>query len=51
MRRAELEAMTGDFRQVTLHVRESDLAVGKHKDIGRWREVIVGDKIWQKLAR
>lgn len=49
--RTELEQMEGDFHQVTLHVKQSDLALGKHKKIGRWREVIVGDKIWEKLGR
>lgn len=47
----ELEELPGNFGSVTLHVRESDLAPGKHKDIGTWREVIVGDKVWEKLAR
>jgi len=39
-----------DFHQITLHIESSDdLAVGSHKDIGSWREVIVGDPIWEKL--
>ncbi|MCZ6573353.1 MAG: polymer-forming cytoskeletal protein [Planctomycetota bacterium] len=48
---AELEALPSNFRSVTLHVRECDLPPGKHKKIGTWREVIVGDPIWQKIAR
>ena len=39
----------GDFHQITLHVRESDLAAGEHKNIGSWRNVIVGDPVWEKL--
>ena len=47
----ELEELPGNFGSVTLHVRESDLPVGKHENIGTWREVIVGDKVWERLAR
>ncbi|MDJ0975458.1 MAG: polymer-forming cytoskeletal protein [Planctomycetota bacterium] len=36
-------------KQITLHVRDSDLPVGKHKDVKPWREVIVGDKLWERL--
>ena len=38
------------FGQVTLHVKESDLPTGKHKKIGSWREVVVGEKVWEKLT-
>ena len=37
-------------RQITLHVRESDLASGSHKNIGGWQEVIVADDAWRRLA-
>lgn len=40
----------GDFHQITLHVRESDdLAIGEYENIGTWRKVIVGDKLWGKF--
>lgn len=48
--RADLERLKGS-KQVTLHLRVSDLAPGRHTDIGQWREVIVGDPVWEKLAR
>jgi len=34
--------------QITLHIRTSDLEVGKHK-VEPWREVIVGDPFWKRL--
>ena len=49
--RADLEAMPGNFRSITLHLMQSDLPTGSHKNVGTWREVIVGDAVWQKLAR
>lgn len=49
--RSDLDALGRGFGGVTLHVRESDLPAGKHTDVGSWREVIVGDPLWEKLAR
>lgn len=48
--RADLERLEGTG-QVTLHLRTSDLAPGRHTGIGKWREVIVGDPLWQELAK
>ena len=45
-----LEEMEGDFRQVTLHVRTSDLPRGEHEKIGTWRKVIVGAPVWERLG-
>ena len=47
---ADLESFRG-ARQITLHVRSSDLPSGSHEGIGSWRKVIVGDPIWGKTAR
>ncbi|MEM8885557.1 MAG: hypothetical protein AAGD14_15940 [Planctomycetota bacterium] len=49
--RTELEQLGDGFGSVTLHVRESDLAPGKHEKIGSWRSVIVGDPVWKKLQK
>lgn len=48
--RADLERFEGTG-QVTLHLRISDLEPGRHTGIGKWREVIVGDPLWQELAK
>lgn len=48
--RATLEEMGDDRDQITLHVRNSDLAPGEHGDIGTWRKVIVGDPLWSDLT-
>ncbi len=52
---AELIAMgekaAADMDQITLHVRVADLADGEHEGIGTWRKVIVGDPIWESLAK
>ena len=48
---ADLVDLGGSFSSVTLHVRESDLATGRHKKIGTWREVIVGQEVWKSLAK
>ncbi len=45
------ENASGDFDQITVHVRMSNLADGEHENIGTWRKVIVNDPIWNKLAR
>ena len=50
--RTDLEAIAGDFHQFTLHVQSSELPVGKQPDaVGTFRDVIVADPIWKKLAR
>jgi len=49
--RLDLERLGGHFKSVTLHVKESDLAPGKHKGIGSWRYVIVGDSAWKKIRK
>jgi hypothetical protein len=51
MTQEDLERLGPGFRSVTLHLRSSDLPDGKHEKIGSWREVIVGDPLWKKLAR
>ena len=48
--RAEVEQLAGN-QQVTLHLMQSDLAPGRYTDVGQWREVIVGDPVWQRLAQ
>ena len=50
MSRADLERLSGNH-QITVHLRLSDLLPGKHNGIGEWGDVIVGDPIWQTLAR
>jgi hypothetical protein len=50
--RAELEAIPGNKRQITLHVESSDAPAGKIEgSIGTWRDVIVGDPAWKKIER
>lgn len=48
--RAEVEQLPGN-RSITLHLMQSDLPPGKHQGVGKWREVIVGDRVWERLAR
>ena len=48
--RADLVEL-GGASSVTLHVAESDLAPGKYEGVGNWREVIVGDPIWETIPR
>lgn len=47
--RSELETLVGDD-QVTVHLHRSDLVPGSHKDVGKWREVVVGDEVWSQMA-
>tara|TARA_R110002096_G_scaffold33456_2_gene96692 strand:+ start:14041 stop:15606 length:1566 start_codon:yes stop_codon:yes gene_type:complete len=47
----EMSKASGDFDQITLHLRSSDLRDGEHEGVGDWRNVIVGDPVWDKLAR
>ncbi len=50
--RQVVEAIEGDFHQFTLHVQSSEMPVGKVEGkVGPWREVIVADPVWKKLAR
>ena len=50
--RASVEAIEGSFSQFTLHVQSSEMPVGKVEGkVGPWREVIVADPVWKKLAR
>lgn len=48
--RSEIERLAGSD-QITVHVMRSDLPAGEHTGVGKWRQVIVGDPLWQKLAR
>ena len=48
--RADLERLQGSG-EITLHLMQSDLDAGHHTGVGKWREVIVGDPLWQQLAR
>ena len=48
--RADLERLVGN-NGITVHLMQSDLAPGSHTGIGDWREIIVGDPLWQQLAR
>jgi hypothetical protein len=34
-----------------LHLRESDLAAGKHDDVPGWKTVVVGEDAWRLIAR
>ena len=43
--RYDLESMEGEYGQITLHVRSSDLGPGEYEDVGAWRRVIVGDPV------
>jgi hypothetical protein len=49
--RSDLEALPGPFGSVTLHLLRTDLPPGKHEKVGTWREVIVGEPVWDKLRR
>ena len=50
--RSDLAAMRGNFSQYTAHVRYSDMPEGRViGPVGTWREVIVADPVWKKLAR
>ena len=50
--RADVEAMEGDFHQVTLHLESSDMPEGKVTPVpGTWQEVVVGDPAWKKIER
>ncbi|MEE9391949.1 MAG: RNA polymerase sigma factor [Planctomycetota bacterium] len=48
---AELAAMGGSFKSITLHVKSSDLKPGTYENIGSWRKVIVGDDVWATLGK
>jgi RNA polymerase sigma factor (sigma-70 family) len=48
---AEAEALGTEHTGNTLHLRESDLAPGKHQDVPGWQEVVVGEEAWSKIAR